>query len=243
MLKSPFPTWLELARVYVYYLDLCIFLALHRDIYIVLYCYKQFTDDYCLSACVVPPPISPTAKSAGTPSDAGSQDSDGAVGPRYTHCLTICTCTVLDKCINSADVPISGGGKAKTVSTWGIIIKCLVLCWFYLAFYFSILFNCYAYICNICFQCLCHSLNCRTVLQQISCEAFWKQHKEACLFCFLMLGITFKLYKQSLWIPVKHNCINSSWVKTFYKVLHHYSERWRIPANWVHVYFICVPSN
>uniref|UniRef100_A0A668T553 Dynein, cytoplasmic 1, intermediate chain 2a n=1 Tax=Oreochromis aureus TaxID=47969 RepID=A0A668T553_OREAU len=31
---------------------------------------------------VVPPPISPTAKSAGTPSDAGSQDSDGAVGPR-----------------------------------------------------------------------------------------------------------------------------------------------------------------
>uniref|UniRef100_A0A669BVX9 Dynein cytoplasmic 1 intermediate chain 2 n=1 Tax=Oreochromis niloticus TaxID=8128 RepID=A0A669BVX9_ORENI len=30
----------------------------------------------------IPPPISPTAKSAGTPSDAGSQDSDGAVGPR-----------------------------------------------------------------------------------------------------------------------------------------------------------------
>uniref|UniRef100_A0A668T4M1 Dynein, cytoplasmic 1, intermediate chain 2a n=1 Tax=Oreochromis aureus TaxID=47969 RepID=A0A668T4M1_OREAU len=72
----------KLARVYVYYLDLCILLALHRDIYIVLYCYKQFTDDYCLSPCVVPPPISPTAKSAGTPSDAGSQDSDGAVGPR-----------------------------------------------------------------------------------------------------------------------------------------------------------------
>uniref|UniRef100_A0AAX7TZU4 Dynein, cytoplasmic 1, intermediate chain 2a n=1 Tax=Astatotilapia calliptera TaxID=8154 RepID=A0AAX7TZU4_ASTCA len=44
-----------------------------------------FTDDYCLSACVVPPPISPTAKSAGTPSDAGSQDSDGAVGPRNLH--------------------------------------------------------------------------------------------------------------------------------------------------------------
>ncbi|KAL3969980.1 homrobox protein Hox-C10 [Sarotherodon galilaeus] len=55
------------------------------DIYIVLYCYKQFTDDYCLSPCVVPPPISPTAKSAGTPSDAGSQDSDGAVGPRNLH--------------------------------------------------------------------------------------------------------------------------------------------------------------
>lgn len=31
---------------------------------------------------VVPPPISPTTKSAGTPSEAGSQDSDGAVGPR-----------------------------------------------------------------------------------------------------------------------------------------------------------------
>ncbi|MEQ2196443.1 Cytoplasmic dynein 1 intermediate chain 2, partial [Xenoophorus captivus] len=31
---------------------------------------------------VVPPPTSPTAKSAGTPSEAGSQDSDGAVGPR-----------------------------------------------------------------------------------------------------------------------------------------------------------------
>uniref|UniRef100_A0AAQ5ZZQ9 Dynein, cytoplasmic 1, intermediate chain 2a n=1 Tax=Amphiprion ocellaris TaxID=80972 RepID=A0AAQ5ZZQ9_AMPOC len=39
-------------------------------------------DDYCLSLCVVPPPMSPTAKSAGTPSEAGSQDSDGAVGPR-----------------------------------------------------------------------------------------------------------------------------------------------------------------
>uniref|UniRef100_A0A669EZG8 Dynein cytoplasmic 1 intermediate chain 2 n=1 Tax=Oreochromis niloticus TaxID=8128 RepID=A0A669EZG8_ORENI len=33
----------------------------------------------------IPPPISPTAKSAGTPSDAGSQDSDGAVGPRNLH--------------------------------------------------------------------------------------------------------------------------------------------------------------
>uniref|UniRef100_A0A7N9AMD2 Dynein cytoplasmic 1 intermediate chain 2 n=1 Tax=Mastacembelus armatus TaxID=205130 RepID=A0A7N9AMD2_9TELE len=30
----------------------------------------------------VPPPTSPTTKSAGTPSEAGSQDSDGAVGPR-----------------------------------------------------------------------------------------------------------------------------------------------------------------
>uniref|UniRef100_A0A669E3L7 Dynein cytoplasmic 1 intermediate chain 2 n=1 Tax=Oreochromis niloticus TaxID=8128 RepID=A0A669E3L7_ORENI len=47
--------------------------------------YSSFTDDYCLSPCVVPPPISPTAKSAGTPSDAGSQDSDGAVGPRNLH--------------------------------------------------------------------------------------------------------------------------------------------------------------
>ncbi|KAK2839786.1 hypothetical protein Q5P01_013526 [Channa striata] len=33
-------------------------------------------------APVVPPPMSPTNKSAGTPSEAGSQDSDGAVGPR-----------------------------------------------------------------------------------------------------------------------------------------------------------------
>uniref|UniRef100_H3C5N3 Dynein cytoplasmic 1 intermediate chain 2 n=1 Tax=Tetraodon nigroviridis TaxID=99883 RepID=H3C5N3_TETNG len=31
---------------------------------------------------VAPPPVSPTTKSAGTPSEAGSQDSDGAVGPR-----------------------------------------------------------------------------------------------------------------------------------------------------------------
>ncbi|KAM8858225.1 dynein, cytoplasmic 1, intermediate chain 2a isoform 2-T2 [Synchiropus picturatus] len=35
---------------------------------------------------VVPaPPMSPTAKSAGTPSETGSQDSDGAVGPRTLH--------------------------------------------------------------------------------------------------------------------------------------------------------------
>uniref|UniRef100_A0AAY4ERX8 Cytoplasmic dynein 1 intermediate chain 2 n=1 Tax=Denticeps clupeoides TaxID=299321 RepID=A0AAY4ERX8_9TELE len=34
----------------------------------------------------VPPPMSPTAKSAGTPSETGSQDSgDGAVGPRTLH--------------------------------------------------------------------------------------------------------------------------------------------------------------
>ncbi|XP_012691871.1 dynein, cytoplasmic 1, intermediate chain 2a [Clupea harengus] len=34
-------------------------------------------------SCAVPPPMSPTAKSVGTPSEAGSQDSgDGAVGPR-----------------------------------------------------------------------------------------------------------------------------------------------------------------
>uniref|UniRef100_A0A8C3AW38 Dynein cytoplasmic 1 intermediate chain 2 n=1 Tax=Cyclopterus lumpus TaxID=8103 RepID=A0A8C3AW38_CYCLU len=36
-------------------------------------------------APVAPPPISPTTKSAGTPSEAGSQDSDGAVGPRTLH--------------------------------------------------------------------------------------------------------------------------------------------------------------
>uniref|UniRef100_A0A671YSB8 Dynein cytoplasmic 1 intermediate chain 2 n=1 Tax=Sparus aurata TaxID=8175 RepID=A0A671YSB8_SPAAU len=33
-------------------------------------------------APAVPPPMSPTTKSGGTPSEAGSQDSDGAVGPR-----------------------------------------------------------------------------------------------------------------------------------------------------------------
>uniref|UniRef100_A0A667ZKW0 Cytoplasmic dynein 1 intermediate chain 2 n=1 Tax=Myripristis murdjan TaxID=586833 RepID=A0A667ZKW0_9TELE len=43
------------------------------------------TDDYCLSQYVVPPPMSPTSKSVGTPSEAGSQDSDGAVGPRTLH--------------------------------------------------------------------------------------------------------------------------------------------------------------
>uniref|UniRef100_A0A8C9VQ92 Dynein cytoplasmic 1 intermediate chain 2 n=1 Tax=Scleropages formosus TaxID=113540 RepID=A0A8C9VQ92_SCLFO len=37
-------------------------------------------------ASVVPPPMSPTSKSVGTPSEAGSQDSgDGAVGPRTLH--------------------------------------------------------------------------------------------------------------------------------------------------------------
>ncbi|KAJ8282442.1 hypothetical protein COCON_G00049610 [Conger conger] len=37
-------------------------------------------------APVVPPPMSPTSKSVGTPSEAGSQDSgDGAVGPRRGH--------------------------------------------------------------------------------------------------------------------------------------------------------------
>ncbi|XP_061548998.1 dynein, cytoplasmic 1, intermediate chain 2a isoform X2 [Phycodurus eques] len=34
---------------------------------------------------LVPPPMSPTAKSADTLSETGSQDSDGAVGPRYMH--------------------------------------------------------------------------------------------------------------------------------------------------------------
>uniref|UniRef100_A0A7N8Y0W7 Dynein cytoplasmic 1 intermediate chain 2 n=1 Tax=Mastacembelus armatus TaxID=205130 RepID=A0A7N8Y0W7_9TELE len=37
----------------------------------------------------VPPPTSPTTKSAGTPSEAGSQDSDGAVGPRYRTCVSM----------------------------------------------------------------------------------------------------------------------------------------------------------
>uniref|UniRef100_A0A674CHW5 Cytoplasmic dynein 1 intermediate chain 2 n=1 Tax=Salmo trutta TaxID=8032 RepID=A0A674CHW5_SALTR len=44
------------------------------------------TEDTCLFHYLVPPPMSPTCKSVGTPSDAGSQDSgDGAVGPRTLH--------------------------------------------------------------------------------------------------------------------------------------------------------------
>lgn len=43
------------------------------------------TDNFCPVYHVAPPPTSPTTKSAGTPSEAGSQDSDGAVGPRYSH--------------------------------------------------------------------------------------------------------------------------------------------------------------
>uniref|UniRef100_A0A8C8LMK4 Cytoplasmic dynein 1 intermediate chain 2 n=1 Tax=Oncorhynchus tshawytscha TaxID=74940 RepID=A0A8C8LMK4_ONCTS len=44
------------------------------------------TGDTCLFHYLVPPPMSPTCKSVGTPSEAGSQDSgDGAVGPRTLH--------------------------------------------------------------------------------------------------------------------------------------------------------------
>lgn len=43
------------------------------------------TDDFGLFFLVVLPPTSPTAN---TPSEAGSQDSDGAVGPRYRHIYT-----------------------------------------------------------------------------------------------------------------------------------------------------------
>ncbi|XP_048882089.1 dynein, cytoplasmic 1, intermediate chain 2a-like isoform X2 [Brienomyrus brachyistius] len=43
------------------------------------------SDPQLIQMCA-PPPTSPTAKSAGTPSEAGSQDSsDGAVGPRTLH--------------------------------------------------------------------------------------------------------------------------------------------------------------
>uniref|UniRef100_A0AAY5L4D4 Dynein cytoplasmic 1 intermediate chain 2 n=1 Tax=Esox lucius TaxID=8010 RepID=A0AAY5L4D4_ESOLU len=42
--------------------------------------------DTCLFHYLVPTPMSPTSKSVGTPSEAGSQDSgDGAVGPRTLH--------------------------------------------------------------------------------------------------------------------------------------------------------------
>uniref|UniRef100_A0A4W5K1A6 Cytoplasmic dynein 1 intermediate chain 2 n=1 Tax=Hucho hucho TaxID=62062 RepID=A0A4W5K1A6_9TELE len=44
---------------------------------------RVVTGDTCLFHYLVPPPMSPTSKSVGTPSEAGSQDSgDGAVGPR-----------------------------------------------------------------------------------------------------------------------------------------------------------------
>uniref|UniRef100_A0A8C6WWV4 Dynein, cytoplasmic 1, intermediate chain 2a n=1 Tax=Neogobius melanostomus TaxID=47308 RepID=A0A8C6WWV4_9GOBI len=44
----------------------------------------KYTYSLCYSTAP-PPPMSPTAKSTGTPSEAGSQDSDGAVGPRTLH--------------------------------------------------------------------------------------------------------------------------------------------------------------
>ncbi|XP_034153539.1 cytoplasmic dynein 1 intermediate chain 2 isoform X3 [Esox lucius] len=44
---------------------------------------RLVTEDTCLFHYLVPTPMSPTSKSVGTPSEAGSQDSgDGAVGPR-----------------------------------------------------------------------------------------------------------------------------------------------------------------
>uniref|UniRef100_A0A4W5JV64 Dynein cytoplasmic 1 intermediate chain 2 n=1 Tax=Hucho hucho TaxID=62062 RepID=A0A4W5JV64_9TELE len=47
---------------------------------------RVVTEDTCLFHYLVPPPMSPTCKSVGTPSEAGSQDSgDGAVGPRTLH--------------------------------------------------------------------------------------------------------------------------------------------------------------
>lgn len=59
----------------------------------VLPCVYVVTNDCHPLHFTVPPPTSPTTKSAGTPSEAGSQDSDGAVGPRcahahlFTHCF------------------------------------------------------------------------------------------------------------------------------------------------------------
>ncbi|KAB5583848.1 hypothetical protein PHYPO_G00100440 [Pangasianodon hypophthalmus] len=44
------------------------------------------TEDTCLFHYLVPPPMSPSAKSVGTPSETGSQDSaDGATGARTLH--------------------------------------------------------------------------------------------------------------------------------------------------------------
>ncbi|XP_057193759.1 cytoplasmic dynein 1 intermediate chain 2 isoform X3 [Triplophysa rosa] len=44
---------------------------------------REITEDTCLFHYLVPPPVSPSAKSVGTPSETGSQDSgDGGTGPR-----------------------------------------------------------------------------------------------------------------------------------------------------------------
>lgn len=44
---------------------------------------REITEDTCLFHYLVPPPMSPSAKSVGTPSESGSQDSgDGGTGPR-----------------------------------------------------------------------------------------------------------------------------------------------------------------
>ncbi|KAK3575438.1 hypothetical protein QTP86_026487 [Hemibagrus guttatus] len=44
------------------------------------------TEDTCLFHYLVPPPMSPSAKSVGTPSETGSQDSvDGTAGARTLH--------------------------------------------------------------------------------------------------------------------------------------------------------------
>ncbi|XP_051562683.1 dynein, cytoplasmic 1, intermediate chain 2a isoform X2 [Myxocyprinus asiaticus] len=47
---------------------------------------RVVTEDTCLFHYLVPPPMSPSAKSVGTPSETGSQDSgDGGTGPRTLH--------------------------------------------------------------------------------------------------------------------------------------------------------------
>nr|XP_055069023.1 dynein, cytoplasmic 1, intermediate chain 2a isoform X1 [Misgurnus anguillicaudatus] len=47
---------------------------------------RDITEDTCLFQYLVPPPMSPSAKSVGTPSETGSQDSgDGGTGPRTLH--------------------------------------------------------------------------------------------------------------------------------------------------------------
>ncbi|XP_057193757.1 dynein, cytoplasmic 1, intermediate chain 2a isoform X1 [Triplophysa rosa] len=47
---------------------------------------REITEDTCLFHYLVPPPVSPSAKSVGTPSETGSQDSgDGGTGPRTLH--------------------------------------------------------------------------------------------------------------------------------------------------------------
>lgn len=143
-------------------------------------------DDYCLSYYVVPPPMSPTTKSGGTPSDAGSQDSDGAVGPRYIHtvthmllnnsvsnnvfpCLKCSTLQVWKRCQHACL-----GGIKGHFSTQGRMFNYIICLYMYSQKVFFVLSTIMAMLtpARMGFQCPCHSfsshLSCRCVVEQIN---------------------------------------------------------------------------